>query len=202
MRLPGRGEAFHDTLASSGRLMAVFGSAVQTSVLPVLNHRHHCSFGSGIVRHFIGDHHARSHILFLEQPAQQALGCFRNSATLNQNVEHEPVRIDSAPQPVLLAGDGDDNLIKVPFGPDAGKWRRIWLAKLWPNFCDHRRTVSRLTRIPRAASTSSTIRRLSGSRKYNQTAWLMTSVGSGGGRCEGDGRSSSLTYAPARSPAG
>ena len=31
--------------------------------------------------------------------------------------------------------------------------------------------------MPRAASISSTMRRLSGNRKYNQTAWLMTSAG-------------------------
>jgi hypothetical protein len=31
--------------------------------------------------------------------------------------------------------------------------------------------------MPRAASISSTMRRLSGNRKYSQTAWLMTSAG-------------------------
>jgi hypothetical protein len=31
--------------------------------------------------------------------------------------------------------------------------------------------------MPRSASISSTIRRLSGNRKYNQTAWLITSAG-------------------------
>lgn len=34
-----------------------------------------------------------------------------------------------------------------------------------------------MTRMPRAASISSTIRRPSGNRKYNQMAWLMTSAG-------------------------
>ena len=31
--------------------------------------------------------------------------------------------------------------------------------------------------MPRAASISSTMRRLSGKRKYSQTAWLITSAG-------------------------
>jgi hypothetical protein len=31
--------------------------------------------------------------------------------------------------------------------------------------------------MPRAANISSTMRRLSGKRKYNHTAWLMTSAG-------------------------
>jgi hypothetical protein len=38
-------------------------------------------------------------------------------------------------------------------------------------------TVSWLTAMPRAASISSTMRRLSGKRKYSQTEWLMISGG-------------------------
>ncbi len=55
--------------------------------------------------------------------------------------------------------------------------RRLWLAKLWPNFIAHCRTVSWLTRMPRAASISSTIRRPSGNRQHSHTAWLITSAG-------------------------
>ena len=101
--------------------MAVLGSVVQPAVLPMLNPRHHSPFSRGIAGQFIGDHHTRSHALFLEQLAQQALGCFRITAPLNQNVEHEPVLIDSALEPVLFAGDADDNLIKVPFGAGRGQ---------------------------------------------------------------------------------
>jgi len=66
---------------------------------------------------------------------------------------------------VLLAGDGDDDLVEVPFvaaargaPTDAGGDSR-------PNFRPHWRIVSSLTEMPRAANISSTIRRLSGKRK-------------------------------------
>jgi hypothetical protein len=46
-----------------------------------------------------------------------------------------------------------------------------------PNFRAHCRTVSWLTVMPRAASISSTMRRLKGKRKYSHTAVAMTSAG-------------------------
>src|SRR4051812_19638515 len=49
--------------------------------------------------------------------------------------------------------------------PAAGRRRRIRLAKAWPNLRAHCRTLSWLTMMPRAASISSTIRKLSGKRK-------------------------------------
>ncbi len=61
--------------------------------------------------------------------------------------------------------------------PTAGSLRRTWFANAWPNFSAHWRTVSWLTTVPRAASSSSTIRKLSGKRKGSQTAWLMISAG-------------------------
>src|SRR4051794_18216351 len=57
--------------------------------------------------------------------------------------------------------------------PVAGRRRRIWLAKSWPNLSAHCRTLSWLTMMPRAASISSTMRKLSGKRKYSQAAWLI-----------------------------
>jgi hypothetical protein len=49
--------------------------------------------------------------------------------------------------------------------PNCGARRRILLARVRPNVSAQHRTVSWLTMIPRAASRSSTIRRLSGKRK-------------------------------------
>src|SRR4051794_33883265 len=49
--------------------------------------------------------------------------------------------------------------------PGRGSRRRISFAKPWPNLRAHWRTVSWLTVMPRAASSSSTIRRASGKRK-------------------------------------
>src|SRR3954454_13415513 len=46
--------------------------------------------------------------------------------------------------------------------PAWGSLRRIWLAKSWPNLRAHCRTLSWLTMMPRAASISSTMRKLRG----------------------------------------
>jgi hypothetical protein len=40
--------------------------------------------------------------------------CFRITPALNQNVEHDAVLIDGAPQPVRRPGDLDDDFIEVP----------------------------------------------------------------------------------------
>lgn len=90
-------------------------------MLPMLHARHHGAFRSGIAGQFIGDHHTRSRTLLLEQPPQQALGRCRIAAALNQDVEYDPMLIDGAPEPMLLASDADDNLIKVPLV--SWRWR-------------------------------------------------------------------------------
>ena len=48
---------------------------------------------------------------FLKKFAQEPQrGCSVSSA-LNENVEHEAILIDGAPEPMLLAADRNDNLI-------------------------------------------------------------------------------------------
>src|ERR1700730_2117695 len=61
--------------------------------------------------------------------------------------------------------------------PRRGARRRIRLANSRPNLRPHCRIVSCVTEIPRAASISSTMRRLNGDRKYSHTAQLMISAG-------------------------
>src|SRR4051795_12709254 len=51
----------------------------------------------------------------LQQLAEQALGGPFVPPALHQDVEHEAVLIHRTPQPVLLAGDLEDDLIEVPF---------------------------------------------------------------------------------------
>ena len=56
--------------------------------------------------------------------------------------------------------------------------RRIWLAKFQPNLSAHCGMMgSSLTVLPRAASIASAMRRLSGTRPYSHTAWLITWAG-------------------------
>jgi hypothetical protein len=53
--------------------------------------------------------------LAVQQLAHQTLGHLGISAALRQNLEDETVMIDSPPEPVLLAADRNDGLVKVPF---------------------------------------------------------------------------------------
>src|SRR3712207_859257 len=117
--LSGRFEALHDALASSGRLMAVLGSIVQTFMLAMLHTRHDHSLRGGIAGRFVRDHQARCGALLPEQLAQQTLGGFRIAAALNQDIEHHTVLVHGAPEPMLPACNADDHLVEVPLVSDS-----------------------------------------------------------------------------------
>jgi hypothetical protein len=53
--------------------------------------------------------------LSFQELSHQTLGGLGIAAALHQHVENEAILIDSPPQPMLLAADGDDDLIEVPF---------------------------------------------------------------------------------------
>ena len=90
-------------------------------MLAMLDAGHDLSLGRAIARKLIGDHHARSKALLLEQLAQQPLGCFSIAAALDQDIEHDPVLIYGTPEPVLHPGDPDGDLVQVPLVPGAGQ---------------------------------------------------------------------------------
>ena len=78
---------------------------------------------------------------------------------------------------MVLAGDGEDDLVEMPLVAPArfpatqvvGDVPTEFQAPLADRFV--------VTVMPRATSISSTIRRLSGKRKYSQTAVVMISLG-------------------------
>jgi hypothetical protein len=145
-------------------------------VLPVFNAGRDLLFRSPIAGKLVGDHHARRPALPLQQLAQEPFGGPFVPPALHQDVEHDALLVHRAPHPVFLASNFDGNLVQVPFVSGAGQ-PTPRLAKFWPNLSADCRMVLWLTMMPRAASISSTMRRLSGKRKYSQTAWLMTSAG-------------------------
>jgi hypothetical protein len=51
----------------------------------------------------------------LEQSFEESLGGFGVTACLNQDIEHDTVLIDGAPEIVQLALDPDEHRIEVPF---------------------------------------------------------------------------------------
>lgn len=95
--LPGRLEALHDPLASSGQLMTVFRRVAQTFVLLMLDTRHDLSLGGTVAREFVRDHHARGDALLLEQFPQQPLGYLRIAPALNQDVENDSMLVHGPP---------------------------------------------------------------------------------------------------------
>jgi hypothetical protein len=91
--------------------MRILSAIVQAFMLPMLNTGHDFSLCSGIAGQLVRDHDARGHALLPEQFPQQALGRFGIATALNQDVEHDPMLIDGAPEPMLPACDADHDLV-------------------------------------------------------------------------------------------
>ena len=115
LHLPRRLESLHDPLSSAGRLTGIPRSVVETFVLAMLDAGHNLSLGRGIAFQLVGDQHTRRSSLFLRQFAEQALGGFPVTPALDEDVENKAPLLDHALEPMFLAGDGDDDLVEVPF---------------------------------------------------------------------------------------
>src|SRR5689334_3891631 len=115
LHLPRRLEALHDPLSSSGRLVGILRPVVEALVLTVLDARHDLTLGGPIAAQLVGDQHTRRSSLLLQQFTQQAFGGLLVAPALNEDIENKAFLIDRAPEPVLLTGDGNDDLVEVPF---------------------------------------------------------------------------------------
>ena len=150
--------------------MGVFGPVIEAFVLPVRDPGHDLPLGSGIALQLVGDEHTGGSTLLLEELAEQAFGGLLVAPALNEDIENEAVLVDGTPEPMLLPGDADDNLIEVPFvatarrsPPDAiGEFSAEFKAPLPDRLVRHRDAAG--------GQYLSTMRRLSGNRKYSQTA--------------------------------
>ena len=128
--------------SSSRRLVRILCPIVEAFMLAVLDAGHDLPLGGSVAAQFVGDQHTRRPQLPFQKLAEQAFGGLLVAPALDQNVENEALLVDRAPEPVLRAGDRDDDLIKVPFVAAAGARRRIRLANSRPNFRPHCRLVS------------------------------------------------------------
>jgi hypothetical protein len=115
LNVPRRLEPLHDPLSSSGRLMGVFGPVVEALVLAMLDPGHDLALGRGVALELVGDQHPRGSTLLLEELAEQAFGGLLVAPALDENIEIEAILVDGTPQPILLPGDADDDLIEMPF---------------------------------------------------------------------------------------
>src|SRR3954464_5661209 len=120
LHLPRRLEALHDPFSSSGRLVRILRPVVEAFVLAVLDAGHDLPLGGTVAAQLVGDQHTRRLPLLLHELAEQAFGGFLVAPALDQDIENEAFLVDRAPEPVLLAGDGDDDLVEVPFIAAAG----------------------------------------------------------------------------------
>jgi len=122
--------------------MRVLSPIVQAFVGAVLDAGHDVALCGTIGSQLVGNHDAWRMSLSFQKLSHQTLGCLGIAAALHQHVENEAILTNSPPQPVLLAANGDDDFIEVPFVASfPAERRRISLAKCRPNFSAQRRTV-------------------------------------------------------------
>jgi hypothetical protein len=108
--------------------MGVFGPVIEALVLPMLDPGHDLPLGSGVALQLVSDKHTRCAPLLLEELAEQAFGGLLVTPALDENIENEPVLVDGTPEPMLLPGDADDDLIEVPLVATARRAGTVNLA--------------------------------------------------------------------------
>lgn len=96
-----RFEPLHLPLSLSCRPMRVLSSIIQISALPVLDARKQLTLRDTIASQLVGHNHPRLILQTLQQPSEEALRGNGIAAGLNQDVEHDAVLVDGAPEIVL-----------------------------------------------------------------------------------------------------
>lgn len=94
--------------------MRILCPIVQPFVGTVLDTGHDLPLRRDVGSKLVGDHHPRRSPLALQKLAHQAFGRFGIAAALHQHLQNKSVLVNGAPQPVLLASNRNDDLIKVP----------------------------------------------------------------------------------------
>ena len=77
-------------------------------MLTVLDAGHDLPLGRGIAFQLVGDQNTRCTSLLLQQFAQQAFSCLFVAPALDQDIKNKALLVNRAPEPMLVAGDGDD----------------------------------------------------------------------------------------------
>src|SRR3954451_22144483 len=82
---------------------------------PVLDRGHHLTLGGAVARQLVRDQDTRGSALLFQQLAEEALGGPLVPPALDEDVEHDPILIDSPPEPVLRSPDRQAHFVQVPF---------------------------------------------------------------------------------------
>src|SRR5215207_5479352 len=89
-------------------------SPYKAFVPAMLDRGHHLTLCGAVARQLVRDHHTRHAGLPLQKLAKQAFGGPLVAPALDQNVKHDPILVDRAPEPMLLAGDHQAHVVEVP----------------------------------------------------------------------------------------
>lgn len=76
---------------------------------------HHLAPGGTIGSQLVGDDALWSNALLFQQPGQQSPSGLGVATGLNDFIQNVAILINGPPQPVLLAANGDDGFIEIPF---------------------------------------------------------------------------------------
>ena len=129
LRLFGRFEPLHLPLSSSRRPMRVLGPIVQISALSVLDAGKQLTPSDTIAPQLVSHDHSRDVLQTLQKPPEEALRGVGIAPGLNEDVEHNAILIDGAPEVMLHALDPDEDFVLC----DAGAKKSV---QVWPD-CGH-----------------------------------------------------------------
>ena len=94
--------------------MRVLGSIVQISALPVLDAGKQLTLSDAIAAQLVGHDHPRHILQTLQQPLEEALRRLGIAAGLNQDIEHNAILINGAPEIMLHALYPDEDFVHMP----------------------------------------------------------------------------------------
>jgi hypothetical protein len=95
--------------------MRSLSSVVQAFVAPVVRVREHTFDGRHVTSQLVSDDHSRlNSVLRIYHAMQEALRSVLVASTLNQDVQHRPILIQGAPQPVPAFVHRERHLVQVP----------------------------------------------------------------------------------------
>jgi hypothetical protein len=111
--MPRRCESLHLSLSASRWSMRVFRTIIEVAALPVLDLGQELTLRYAVAGQLVSDEDARRIVQTLQQPLEEALCRSRIAVALHQDIEHDPVLIDGAPEIMQSASDAEENLVQV-----------------------------------------------------------------------------------------
>ena len=142
LRLSGRFEPAHLSLALARRLMGEFGPIVLVLPRAVHDRWHRTPMGCGVAAQLVRDHTTWRTALPFQQLSEEAFGGVPITPGLHEDVEDVAVVIDGAPKILLMPPNRDEQFAKYHMSPRRPCRCRRVRAYAGPNVRHHCRMVS------------------------------------------------------------